>query len=123
MLADTDAIAAGTEDINGAYQSGENDVALAMAALRGADDPTLGVSYGQYLGELVSDVGLAVRSSQAAVDAHSTLADQADIQRQSVTGVSVDEEMVRLIQFQAAYQAAARVITTADEMIQTLLNI
>ena len=123
VLADTDAIAAGTEDINGAYQSGENDVALAMAALRGADDPTLGVSYGQYLGELVSDVGLAVRSSQAAVDAHSTLADQADIQRQSVTGVSVDEEMVRLIQFQAAYQAAARVITTADEMIQTLLNI
>jgi flagellar hook-associated protein 1 FlgK len=50
------------------------------------------------------------------------LANQADIQRQAVSGVSIDEEMIRMIQFQAAYQAAARVVTTADEMIQTLLN-
>ena len=111
------------KDANGQYQSGANDVAVALAQLRDADDPTLGLTYGQYLGELVSDLGLDVRFSQAAVDASTTLANQADIQRSSISGVSVDEEMVRLIQFQAAYQAAARVISVADEMIQTLLRL
>ncbi len=123
VIAGTGAIAAGTEDGSGQYQSGANDVALALAQLRDADDPTLGTTYGEYLGELVSDLGLAVRSSDAAVEVSTTLVNQADIQRQSISGVSVDEEMVKLIQFQAAYQAAARVITTADEMLQTLLSI
>jgi flagellar hook-associated protein 1 FlgK len=41
----------------------------------------------------------------------------------SLSGVSVDEELVQMIQFQTAYQAAARVVTAADEMLQSLLGI
>jgi flagellar hook-associated protein 1 FlgK len=39
-----------------------------------------------------------------------------------VSGVNIDEEMVNLIRFQNAYQAAARLVSTADEMLQTILD-
>jgi flagellar hook-associated protein 1 FlgK len=42
--------------------------------------------------------------------------------RESISGVSIDEEMVNLVRYQNAYQAAAKLITTADEMMQTVLN-
>ena len=41
---------------------------------------------------------------------------------QEVSGVSLDEEATDMIRFQHAYQAAARVITTMDEMLNTLIN-
>ncbi len=43
-------------------------------------------------------------------------------QRQTVSGVSLDEEMTKMIQFQRAYQAAARVISVSDIMLDTLIN-
>lgn len=42
--------------------------------------------------------------------------------RQSVTGVSLDEEMANLIKYQHSYSAAARLVTTADEMLDTIIN-
>ena len=42
--------------------------------------------------------------------------------RLSVSGVSLDEEMVDLMRFQRAYQAAARIISVIDEMLDTLIN-
>ena len=41
--------------------------------------------------------------------------------RESISGVSIDEEAVNLIKYQNAYQAAAKLITTADEMMETVL--
>ena len=43
-------------------------------------------------------------------------------QRDAVSGVSLDEEMTNMIKFQRAFDAAARLVNTADEMFQTLLN-
>ena len=43
-------------------------------------------------------------------------------QRESVSGVSLDEEMTNLVKFQKAYQASARLVTTIDEMLDTILN-
>ena len=43
--------------------------------------------------------------------------------KESVTGVNLDEEMANLLKFQHAYQAAARLISITDEMMQTLLSI
>ena len=45
-----------------------------------------------------------------------------DGQRQSVSGVSVDEEMTNLVQFQHGYDAAARLLTTINSMLDTLIN-
>jgi flagellar hook-associated protein 1 FlgK len=43
-------------------------------------------------------------------------------QRQQSAGVSLDEEATHLIQYQRAYQAAARVISVVDSMLDTLIN-
>jgi flagellar hook-associated protein 1 FlgK len=50
------------------------------------------------------------------------MVDQADTLRASVSGVSVDEEMVALIGQQQAYSAAARIVKVADDMMQSVLN-
>jgi flagellar hook-associated protein 1 FlgK len=46
--------------------------------------------------------------------------DQLNIREESVSGVSIDEEMVNLIKFQQSYQATARMVTTVDELMQIL---
>jgi flagellar hook-associated protein 1 FlgK len=43
--------------------------------------------------------------------------------RESVSGVSLDEEMVNLVKFEAAYNAAAKMISMADDMLNTLMNL
>ncbi len=123
VQASTNAIAAGTPDGSGGYRAGANDVALAIAGLRDVDVAALGMTMGEHYQGLVSDIGQAVRSSADAAEAHRVLAEQADVRRMSLSGVSVDEELVRMIEFQTAYQASARVITAADEMLQALLSI
>jgi len=71
---------------------------------------------------LTSDVGFMVHTANSRAEVHSTLADQAEMRREGYSGVSTDEELMQLIRFQTAYQAAARVVTTANEMLQTLVN-
>jgi flagellar hook-associated protein 1 FlgK len=44
-------------------------------------------------------------------------------QRDSVSGVSIEEEMSNLITYQYAYQASSKIITTADQMLQTVVNL
>jgi flagellar hook-associated protein 1 len=95
--------------------SGENDVAQAIARLRGG-------STDQLYQALVAQIGT---ESQAAVSAEATsqsLVDAVENRRQSVAGVSLDEEMTNLIRFQRGYQASARTMSTMDEMLDTLVN-
>lgn len=68
------------------------------------------------------NLGLSIDNARDISEAQAALVENLDLQRQSVSGVSTEEEMVKLMQFQHAYQAAARVIRTADEMVQALLN-
>jgi len=122
VLADTDNISAGTGGPVGEYRAGANDVALALAGLRDEASGLLGMSYGDHFRELTSDVGFMVHTANSRAEVHSTLADQAEMRREGYSGVSTDEELMQLIRFQTAYQAAARVVTTANEMLQTLVN-
>ena len=120
--ADVANIVAGT-DLSGAYAAGANDVALAIAQLRDASDlGGLGLGFHDYHQETVTDLGLRVSSADRAAAIHETLADSIDGRRLSVSGVSTDEELVRLIQYQTAYQAAARVVTTTQELLDTLVR-
>lgn len=79
-------------------------------------------TYSGYFSSLVSDVGQQVLKSDAYYTHQSNMVQQLDNYRESLSGVSLDEEMINLIKFQNAYSAAAKMITAADEMMQTLLQ-
>jgi flagellar hook-associated protein 1 FlgK len=79
-------------------------------------------SYNDYFGAVVRDAGNEVLKSETYYNHQSDMMVQLENQRESVSGVSLDEEMINLIKFQNAYTAAAKMITTADEMMQTVLQ-
>ena len=69
-------------------------------------------------------VALGVQSAVATttLQTQSAISTQVDASRESSSGVNIDEEMTNMLQFQHGYQAAARLITTIDEMLDTLIN-
>ena len=126
-------IAAGAATPSGtnAAGSGNNEIALAMAKLR--DTPTQVTyvdvtgqtqsgSFTSFYGDVNSRLGTQVNNAAADADVHSTLASQADSRRQSVSGVNLDEELTTLMRAQQAYSAAAKVVSTASDMMKTLID-
>jgi len=95
--------------------AGDNSVASAIAKLRGG---TVDTSYAG----LVRTVGADVQSATNTYATASSVLTSISGQRQSVSGVSLDEEMSNLIKFQRGYQAAARALTTMDDILNTLIN-
>ena len=79
-------------------------------------------TFGAYYDSLVSDAGLGVQQAGLYFDHQSQMVLQLENYRESISGVSIDEETVNLIKYQNAYQAAAKLINTADEMMETILS-
>ncbi len=73
-------------------------------------------------GTLVSRVGTQTNSAQTRANALESMRDNAIERQQSAQSVSLDEEAIDLTRYQQAYQAAAQIITSADEMFQTILG-
>jgi len=71
---------------------------------------------------MVSGLGAEAQTAGYAVSAQQQLMVSTENRRQSVAGVSLDEEMANLVKFQHAYNAAARLISTTDEMLDTIIN-
>jgi flagellar hook-associated protein 1 FlgK len=94
---------------------GGNDIALAIAGLRG------GAAEQSYSG-LIGLVGSRVSGAQNEQANLQTTLTAIGNQRQSVSGVSLDEEMTNLISYQRGYQASARTLTVMDEMLETLIE-
>jgi flagellar hook-associated protein 1 len=76
----------------------------------------------QNYASFVTQVGSDAQSAQNTQQTQQSLLTAIDNQRQSVSGVSLDEEMTNLISFQRGYQASARMMTTIDGMLDTLIN-
>jgi flagellar hook-associated protein 1 FlgK len=95
--------------------AGDNSVALALAALRGG---AIDGGYAGLVQTIGSDVATATNNNETATRVLGSLTDR----RQSVAGVSMDEEMANMLRFQRGYQAAARALTTMDEVLDTLIN-
>jgi flagellar hook-associated protein 1 FlgK len=72
--------------------------------------------------QLVTQVGADVQQSTNQVDTTTALTNALQNQRQSVSGVSLDEEMTNLITFQRGYQASARALSAMDDMLDQLIN-
>ena len=79
-------------------------------------------SFAEGYAGLVEDIGVKTRQSQLDLDAGKTLLEQSTAQRESVSGVNLDEEAGKLIQYQAAYNASAQVMSVAQDLFQTLLQ-
>ena len=62
-------------------------------------------------------------NSETALHEHEALSTQLETLRQSVSGVSIDEESAQVLQFQRAYEASAKLISTVDEILKSLLAI
>jgi flagellar hook-associated protein 1 FlgK len=103
--------------------AGDNTVVLALAQLgnqniAGLANQTFSGSYAQTvanLGNSISSVNDQLNTSQAVTQMLSN-------QRSSTSGVSTDEEMTNMIQYQKAYEASAELITTLNEMMQTVVS-
>lgn len=118
VAASRDAIAAGATNA-----PGDGAVALQLAQLRTTGVASFG---GQTIGaaydDLVALVGVDVRVATQSAQAHDILVAQADTQRLAVSGVSIDEELTNLIAQQQAFIAASKLVSVADEMAQTVLQ-
>lgn len=125
IVADASNVSAGTADGGGAFRPGANDVAIALAGLRTTGTPGYlnGATAGEVYRGLVTEVGLAVNGAATNVAAGESLQSVALERRESLVGVSTDEELVKVIQYQAAYAASAKIVNVVDEMLQTLLSI
>jgi flagellar hook-associated protein 1 len=102
----------------GTGNDGSSDVARAIAAIQ--SNPNSGVD-GAYQA-FVSKIGAHVRESMRQEANSQALTDAVENRRQSVAGVSMDEEMSNLVRFQRAYQASSRAMSTMDEMLDVLIN-
>ncbi|HVP15602.1 MAG TPA: flagellar hook-associated protein FlgK [Terriglobales bacterium] len=119
ILASGDAIAASATNA-----PGDGAVALALSELITQGLPALGGhSLRDDYADIAASVGVDVSGAMQDAEVHQALVEQADAMRSSVSGVSVDEEMVALISQQQAFGAASRIVKAADEMVQELLNL
>jgi flagellar hook-associated protein 1 FlgK len=71
---------------------------------------------------LVVDLGVQTQAANRRVETQDRVVNEVDAQRTGESGVNLDEEMTNLVQFERGYQAAAKVISTVDEMLDTLIN-
>lgn len=108
------------------YPTSNNGNAISMLKLRdkamvsvdGVSNATVTDAYAQMIGSL----GVIVQGGQTAADISKTLQTSADQTLSSTTGVNLDEEAARLIQYQQSYQAAAKVLQIAQSIFDTLLQ-
>jgi len=81
-----------------------------------------GLTLNQLYRALVGDIGGTAATAETQSEAHRLSLDQFTTQQQSISGVSLDEEMTNIIKFQQAYNASARMLTVMDEMLGTLIQ-
>ncbi len=122
------ATAAGTHDyasdVHTSNGPGDNSIARSIADLRNVkalNDRS--ATFNQAYNDLYADVGFDTLDAKRNSESHQVLMDQLTNYRDSITGVSIDEELADMMKFQNSYNAAARMISVADEMMKTLINI
>lgn len=75
-----------------------------------------------YYAGLIGELGIKAQEANRLASNTETQLNDADINRQQMSAVSLDEEMTNMIQFQHAYNAAARMVTLQDEILDKVIN-
>lgn len=119
----TDLIAAATgyiDPVTGTMTSasGDGSNAAKIAEIQNSSTANIGEQFRQ----MVANLGVGASTAKGEVANQKVLLDHLTQQRQQTSGVSLDEEATHLIAYQRAYQAAAKVISVMDSMLDTLIN-
>ncbi len=121
-------IANGQKIAAGTTTSGDGGNALRMANLQNElafnsvtwSSDAGSFTFDEYYNAVVSTIGIESFSAQAILRQQEGVMLQLNSRRESISGVSIDEEMIKMIKFQQAYNASARMISMVDEMLDTL---
>ncbi len=119
VLEDLDNIAASADG-----NSGDNGLALAVSAVRNEgilEDGTQTMD--GFYNEMLGEIGARSREAQTMAGNNRLFAQQIENRRQSVQGVSLNDEASQLVLFQRAYQAAARAVSIIDDLMEVTINI
>lgn len=111
-------------------QNGEVDYAMGNAismawqssVLTLNPNVTSGCTFTEYYAQLIGELGTAGSVYSTTADTLANTVSSVDNQRQQVIGVSSDEELTKMIQYQNAYNASSRFINVVSEMLDTLIN-
>ncbi|MBR1391550.1 MAG: flagellar hook-associated protein FlgK [Lachnospiraceae bacterium] len=111
-------------------QNGEVDYAMGNAistawqssVLTLNPNVTSGCTFTEYYAQLIGELGTAGSVYSTTADTLANTVSSVDYQRQQVIGVSSDEELTKMIQYQNAYNASSRFINVVSEMLDTLIN-
>lgn len=119
LLDNPSLVAAGSD-----HTPGSNATALALAGLESQPVDSLnGVSLRQFWIDQVESIAVQTAAANARVQSTQIIRESLQAQDAAVSGVSLDEESVNLMNYQRQYQAATRFISIVDQLLQTLMNI
>ncbi len=120
-LDDTDSLAC-----SAAGQSGDGDAALSIAALLDSDIITTTdgdtVTVSSFQSSLAEWTGFIGDTATTNLDTQNAVVEQITTERTSVTGVSLDEELTRMIAYQQAYSANAQILSIVSDLLDTIIN-
>ena len=108
---------------NNTNGSSDNRNALNLVGLQ-LKDQLLGgtATYDETYAQMVSDVGSKAHHAEMNLSAQQSLLSRTQDAMQEVSGVNLDEEAAKLIQYQQAYQASAQIISVANTLFSTLIG-
>ena len=104
--------------------AGNNDVVLALAKMANTAQAGLGnQTFAQSYNGTITGLGSALNSVNNQLDDQTAVESMMLNQRNSVSGVSIDEEMTNLVMFQRAFQASAHLVSVVDQMLGTVVSL
>ncbi|MSP71122.1 MAG: flagellar hook-associated protein FlgK [Myxococcales bacterium] len=124
-----DPVILGNPDFIAASQSGltlpgDNRNMLLIADLQNLRQAGLGnVTFNRRFSQLLHDVGLSAQDNRQRLEVSKVKSEQSENLRESVEGVSIDDELIDLTKFQKHFEASSRVISTVDQLLDTVLQL
>lgn len=103
---------------------GDNTIANLVSSIQYKPTMDNGTSnFDDFYKTQVGTIGTVTQRAMRSADSQKSILEQLGNIRESISGVSLDEETTRMIEFQKGYEASARLIKVADEMFDTVLNL
>ena len=109
--------------VSGDGARGNNENALKISELSKVKTVDRTFSISEYYNGLIASIGIKGREAKSGRINEELLVGQIDSAREGIKGVSIDEELIKMIQTQHAYQAASRVVTVIDELLEVVVGL